>query len=242
MEKIVVILIDRFRSDSLIIAIFLAVIKSRSQKIWERIKVDTIAFIIFGVVTSIVTIIYEVLIAQVEINQWWQVRILYNVIRLLGVYFLGKMTDQLRVKINNKLFRQFIYQALFFSVHYLFRKISDFFEIITISLFYSTKNRLVLFLSLKLAVISNKFYLLSQFVISDKIIIFIVKGISDGISLSLYQIPAYVFSALILGIDYHVVLFLSLIYLFDNMIFGWFFGYILDKTRLYFSKRKFAKG
>ncbi|MFZ4649046.1 MAG: hypothetical protein ACOYMB_05490 [Patescibacteria group bacterium] len=240
MQKIAILVLARIRSDALIIAILLAIIKNKKNRIWKRIKVDTIAFVIFGLTTSIVTIIYEIFLAGVNPDQWWKVRILYNIIRLLGVYFLGRLTDKLRERLNCETFRQLILKLLTLTAFNILNFFTFFFEILALLTFKIFYNNRIFFVSLSFANIASVFQKLSEAVVSDKVVVFSVKAISDATSLSLYQIPAYIFSALIMGLDYKVIIFLSLIYLLDNLAFGWLFGYILDKTRAYFSKGKKA--
>ena len=57
------------------------------------------------------------------------------------------------------------------------------------------------------------------------------KAIADTISISIYQIPLYIMSGLIMGINIIQLLIVSSIYLVDNMILGWLYGVILDWTR-----------
>lgn len=184
--KKIAILRQRIMSDVQTVAISIATIRRKRTDFWERTKVDTTAFLIFGMITGAVTALYEVVIVGVTAHQWFVVRILYTLIRCLGVYFLGKITDSLRKKIAGEKLR---------------KAISD--------------------LCLGL---------------NPKIILFITKGISDGISLSIYQIPVYVFSAFVCGVEVKAIFLASLLYIGDNFLFGWFFGYILDRTRAHFTK------
>lgn len=63
------------------------------------------------------------------------------------------------------------------------------------------------------------------------------KAIADTIALSLYQLPIYVVSALIMGASIRQIAITSTIYLGDNVLLGWLYGVILDWVR-----RRFAKG
>ena len=168
-------------SDPQIVAISLAAIRKRRTDFWERTKVDTTAFLIFGVATGFVTILYEMVIVGVAFHQWLEVRILYTFMRFLGVYLLGKITDKLRKNLTIKKF--------------------------------------------------NK----------NKLLSFINKWFADSISLSAYQIPVYILAARICGLSWEIILFASLLYIGDNFLFGWFFGYILDRTRAYFAKKEEVK-
>ncbi len=60
------------------------------------------------------------------------------------------------------------------------------------------------------------------------------KGLADAAALSCYQIPIYTSAAFIMGIDPHSILLAAAIYLADNLVLGWLYGYILDKTRKFF--------
>lgn len=175
--KKIAILRQRF-SDPQAVAIFLATIRKKRIDFWKRTKVDATAFIIFGVITGFVTIIYEVIIAGTTPHQWLEVRIIYTFLRCLGVYFLGRITDKLREKIISKRFSK------------------------------------------------------------KKSLLFISKWFADGISLSVYQIPIYIISALICGVEIKAIFLASLLYIGDNFLFGWFFGYVLDKTRAYFAEKE----
>lgn len=66
---------------------------------------------------------------------------------------------------------------------------------------------------------------------------YLPKPLADALALSSYQIPLYATAALIVGISYNTVLLAMGIYLADNLLFGWLYGYILDKTRKYFLRQ-----
>ncbi|MEW6616994.1 MAG: hypothetical protein AB1333_01080 [Patescibacteria group bacterium] len=55
--------------------------------------------------------------------------------------------------------------------------------------------------------------------------------IADGLALSIHQIPIYVVSSFIFRIDIETIIFVSVIYLVDNFIFGWVYGSILKWMR-----------
>ncbi len=52
---------------------------------WQRYQVTVVAMIIYGVVTSFATIIYEILLAGATTEQWLGVRLIYNVLRFAGL-------------------------------------------------------------------------------------------------------------------------------------------------------------
>lgn len=62
----------------------------------------------------------------------------------------------------------------------------------------------------------------------------IFKALADALALSLYQIPIYIFSAWISGVLWHSILITSSLYIVDNLLLGWLYGYILDKVRKYY--------
>lgn len=61
-----------------------------------------------------------------------------------------------------------------------------------------------------------------------------IKFLADALALSLYQIPIYTIAALIMGVPHNLIIIVTLIYIADNLLFGWLYGYILDKTRRFF--------
>jgi|GEM_PF-1277233 len=61
------------------------------------------------------------------------------------------------------------------------------------------------------------------------------RAMAEATALTVYQMPLYVVSALIVGVDWHKIAFMSGIYLLENFLFGWLYGLILDWTR-----KKFA--
>lgn len=182
MRKIV--MFKKFKANSWIIAIYIVAIQEKIDSFWSRIKIDLISFSIYGLTTFLITLLYEVLIAGVSTGQFIKVRILYTFLRVIGVYFLVNIIDNLRKKIV-----------------------------------------------LKKLIQGNP----SSFLIGLKKRA--LKGLSDAISLSIYQIPVYILSALIFGVEFKKIMLISLLYILDNFLFGWLFGYILDKTRLFFAKR-----
>ncbi len=54
------------------------------------------------------------------------------------------------------------------------------------------------------------------------------KALADAIALSLYQIPLYIVSALVMGARFRQVAITSSIYLVENALLGWLYGVILD--------------
>ncbi|NCB20359.1 MAG: L-alanine exporter AlaE [Clostridia bacterium] len=66
---------------------------------------------------------------------------------------------------------------------------------------------------------------------------FLSKFIADAISLLTYQLPLYAGAALIVGIDYDIILLALAIYAVDNLLLGWLYGFILDQTRKYFLQK-----
>jgi len=65
------------------------------------------------------------------------------------------------------------------------------------------------------------------------------KFIADGIALSLYQIPIYIFVSLVVGLNIKAIILASCIYVVDNFAFGWLYGYVLDRTRKFFLQQAF---
>ncbi len=84
---------------------------------WVEIKINTVTMIIFGIITSALTIFYEVVLGGTNMRQWWEVRIIYNVIRFAGAYFLGCLIDWFRVRLNGHWFRRALSDALALSVY-----------------------------------------------------------------------------------------------------------------------------
>lgn len=152
---------------------------------WQKYKVNIVAMIIYAIITTGITMFYEMGVSNGEIHQWFWVRVIYISLRTLGAPLLGQLIDYIRDKVDN--------EVNFLKLSWLFSQ--------------KTSHR-------------------------------ILKGISDSISLSLFQIPIYIFAALTVGVDYQAVLVNSLMYIGDNFLLGWFFGYILDQTRKFFAKRE----
>ncbi len=155
---------------------------------WQKYKINITAMVIYGLVTAIITMFYEMGISSVEFYQWFWSRAIYLSIRALGAVILGQIVDYLREKIDNE------------------------------------KNCLK---------ILNFF----QFFKKPKIIHYFLKGFSDGLALSLFQIPIYIFAAFVVGVGWQAIIINSLLYIVDNFALGWLFGFILDKTRQYFSRK-----
>ena len=65
---------------------------------------------------------------------------------------------------------------------------------------------------------------------------FIHKALADAISLSIYQIPIYLLSATVMRVAWQPVLITMALYILDNLLFGWLYGYILNQVRKYFLK------
>lgn len=61
------------------------------------------------------------------------------------------------------------------------------------------------------------------------------KFLAEAVALSVYQIPIYATAALIMGVETRLILLAVLIYIADNLFLGWLYGYILDRTRKFFS-------
>lgn len=64
---------------------------------------------------------------------------------------------------------------------------------------------------------------------------FIIFGVITGFVTIIYEV---IISALICGVEIKAIFLASLLYIGDNFLFGWFFGYVLDKTRAYFTKKE----
>jgi hypothetical protein len=60
------------------------------------------------------------------------------------------------------------------------------------------------------------------------------KALAEATALSLYQIPIYISAAIIMGVPKSLITTACLIYIADNLAFGWLYGYILNKTRKFF--------
>lgn len=63
----------------------------------------------------------------------------------------------------------------------------------------------------------------------------LAKATADFLALSVYQLPIYCFSALLVGVPIASILITSGLYVVDNLLLGWLYGYILDKVRKYYS-------
>ena len=59
------------------------------------------------------------------------------------------------------------------------------------------------------------------------------RAIADALSLSLYQVPLYCLSAIIVGISWYAMAITSVLWILDNIFLGWLYGYILNQTRKY---------
>ena len=53
------------------------------------------------------------------------------------------------------------------------------------------------------------------------------EAIVDWIALSIHQIPIYIVWASVFGVSSQKIIIISLIYLFENLIFGWLYGILL---------------
>ncbi|TSC81930.1 MAG: hypothetical protein G01um101420_713 [Parcubacteria group bacterium Gr01-1014_20] len=63
----------------------------------KYIAADTIAFVVYGIIIGgIVTLVSEVWILDVKIEQFWKVRLLYILLAVPGARICGKLTNQLR--------------------------------------------------------------------------------------------------------------------------------------------------
>jgi hypothetical protein len=60
------------------------------------------------------------------------------------------------------------------------------------------------------------------------------KAFAEAMALSIYQIPIYIGAALIMGVSRSLIITVCLIYIADNLVFGWLYGYILNRTRKFF--------
>lgn len=63
----------------------------------------------------------------------------------------------------------------------------------------------------------------------------LAKAVADFLALSVYQLPIYCFSAMLAGVPIASMLITSGLYLADNLLLGWLYGYILDKVRKHYS-------
>jgi len=61
------------------------------------------------------------------------------------------------------------------------------------------------------------------------------KAIADSLAISAFQLPLYAVSALVMGVSLVKIAIFIGIYLVDNAIFGWTYGWILDWMRLRFA-------
>jgi len=64
------------------------------------------------------------------------------------------------------------------------------------------------------------------------------NAIADALALSVYEIPLYALSAWIMGVDTSVIILLSVIFIFHNIIFGWFYGWLLVRLRALIGARE----
>jgi hypothetical protein len=146
----------------------------KRKEIWRRYRIDVIALIIFGLVTSFTTIIYEVLLAGTSPEQWLGIRIIYNILRFAGAYLLGDLIEKIRAKL-------------------------------------APKGG------------------------------FISKALADACALSLYQLPIYFISALIMQVSLKSMLITAVLYVLDNIFLGWVYGYTRDRVKIFFFKKALKK-
>ncbi len=66
----------------------------------------------------------------------------------------------------------------------------------------------------------------------------LAKAIADFLALSVYQLPIYCLSAILMGVPIASILISSSLYVADNLLLGWLYGYILDRVRKYYSTAK----
>ena len=64
------------------------------------------------------------------------------------------------------------------------------------------------------------------------------KGLADGIALSFYQMPIYIFSALVAGAGAKQIAIVVSLYVLDNLVSGWLYGLILDWMRARVASQK----
>lgn len=57
------------------------------------------------------------------------------------------------------------------------------------------------------------------------------EAIADWLALSIHQIPLYIISAALFRMNWKTILYICLVYLFDNFIFGWLYGVLLKWMR-----------
>lgn len=89
----------------------------------SKITVDTLAFVIFSICTSVgLTTLYELLVVRMENETWVIFRILYNLLKFSGAYFCAEITDWVRLKVLKKsenLFRKAIADSISVSMYQL---------------------------------------------------------------------------------------------------------------------------
>jgi len=89
----------------------------------SKITVDTIAFAIFSLLTSVgLTTIYELLVLKMDNDDWFLFRIIYNILKFSGAYFCAELTDIIRKKIQknpNNLSQKITADTLAVSIYQL---------------------------------------------------------------------------------------------------------------------------
>ncbi len=143
-----------------------------------------------GLAGGVLILATEVLIAKINPLMFLKVRVLYDILVIVGAYFCGRITD----KVKRLLIKKYIH---------LVRKYES--------------------------------VLVGQFI--RKVPICVIKSIAAGISLSLYKIPLYIFSARIFGVSWGQIRLAAGLYLIENMATGWLYILILDRTRRRFATK-----
>lgn len=70
---------------------------------------------------------------------------------------------------------------------------------------------------------------------------FIRKALADACALSLYQVPIYCISALIMQVSLKSIIITVVLYILDNIFLAWVYGYSRDQVKIFFLKRALKK-
>lgn len=61
---------------------------------------DTIALFLYSASGAVLTIVYEVFFLKLSGKQWAGIRVVFNVLRFIGARLCGKITDQVRARLQ----------------------------------------------------------------------------------------------------------------------------------------------
>ncbi|OGI81335.1 hypothetical protein A3I25_02410 [Candidatus Nomurabacteria bacterium RIFCSPLOWO2_02_FULL_42_17] len=74
-------------------------IPSRFKRVGRMVTTDTIALILFSICTGATTLFYEVVVADINIEQWLGIRLLFGIPRFALARLCGKLTDWIRLQL-----------------------------------------------------------------------------------------------------------------------------------------------